>query len=147
MRFLFALLTSTSLFAASLPDCQTVVRDLNSRVQGKLNSTELVEVLSALHTSAQLPKQFVTKKTARELGWRPGRPLWATPALQGKSIGGDVFRNLEHQLPTGSWREADLNYRGGKRGAQRLVFEPRTDGRRFITTDHYNHFMEAPACR
>ncbi|MGQ5523805.1 ribonuclease domain-containing protein [Chitinimonas sp. PSY-7] len=147
MRFLFALLASSTLLAAPPPDCQTVVRDLNSQAKGKLNSSELVEVLGALNTNARLPERFITKKTARELGWRPGRSLWATPALQGKSLGGDVFRNLERQLPEGNWREADLNYQGGKRGAQRLVFEPRADGRRFITTDHYNHFMEAPACR
>lgn len=147
MRPLLALFACLPLLAAPLPDCASVVRDLNGRLQGKLNARELSETLSQLNRSGQLPAKFVTKQTARELGWRPGRSLWASPELEGKSMGGDVFRNFERRLPKGSWREADLNYRGGKRGAQRLVFEPRPDGRRYVTIDHYNQFTEAPACR
>ena len=44
-----------------------------------------------------------------------------------------------------SWREADLDYKGGRRGAKRLVFS--NDGRRMVTVDHYDTFTEVPACR
>ena len=65
--------------------------------------------------------------------------------LRGSSIGGDRFRNLEGRLPDKKWREADLDYKGGHRGAKRLVFS--WDGERFVTVDHYNTFVEVPACR
>ncbi|WP_333583830.1 ribonuclease domain-containing protein, partial [Rivihabitans pingtungensis] len=42
------------------------------------------------------------------------------------------------------WTEADLDYRGGKRNAKRLVFSAR---QRFVTTDHYQTFVEIPACQ
>ena len=49
------------------------------------------------------------------------------------------------QLPYGQWREADLDYKGGHRGAKRLIFS--REGRRFVTVDHYRTFTEIPACQ
>jgi ribonuclease T1 len=95
--------------------------------------------------SGQLPDQFIPKRQAQAAGWQPGRSLWSVPGLQGKSIGGDRFGNYEKQLPKGQWQEADLNYKGGKRGAYRLVFS--RDGQRFVSVDHYQHFIEVPACQ
>lgn len=104
-------------------------------------------MLDALNESrnAQLPGKFVTKRQAQQAGWRPGRDLWRVPALGGKSIGGDRFGNREGRLPRGDWREADLDYRGGHRGAKRLLFS--RDGLRRVTVDHYQTFVEVPPCR
>jgi len=81
------------------------------------------------------------------MGWSPGKDLWASPDLRGKSIGGDRFNNREGKLPDGgrSWREADLDYNGGRRGGKRVVFS--NNGRRMVTVDHYSKFVEVPACR
>jgi len=136
-----------SIPAASAASCAEAVRALNQRVQGKIDAAELTGVLAALNASrnASLPDKFVTKREAQQSGWRPGRDLWAVPALKGKSIGGDRFGNREGRLPRGNWREADLDYQGGHRGAKRLLFS--NDGQRQVTVDHYQTFIEIPECR
>lgn len=142
---------SVLLAAAALPvaasGCGDVVRALNQRLQTKIDEAELADVLKALERSrnARLPDKFVAKREAQQSGWRPGRDLWSVPALKGRSIGGDRFGNRERRLPAGSWREADLDYRGGHRGAKRLLFS--ADGLRWVTVDHYQTFVEIPECR
>ena len=85
-----------------------------------------------------LPRNFITKKQARELGWKGG-PL--EPYAPGKSIGGDRFGNYERRLPNGSYRECDIDTRGRPRGAKRLVFTQ--DGKKiYYTHDHYSTFEE-----
>ncbi len=129
--------------------CESVVHALNQRLSPGIDEEELVSVLRSLAASGNrmLPPNFVTKGQATKRGWRPGRDLWETPGLRGKSIGGDRFQNRERNLPDGrrSWREADLDYRGGKRGAKRLVYSD--DGKRMVTVNHYQTFTEVPACR
>ena len=80
----------------------------------------------------------------RAAGWTPGTPFNQIDALKGKRMGGDRFANRERRLPAAEWTEADLDYRGGKRNAKRLVFSAR---QRFVTTDHYQTFVEIPACQ
>jgi ribonuclease T1 len=94
-----------------------------------------------------LPPKFVTKKQAKKSGWKPGRDLWESKSLEGKSIGGDIFSNREGHLPDGKriWREADLDYRGGHRGPKRILYSD--DGLRAVTVDHYRTFKEVPPCR
>jgi ribonuclease T1 len=127
--------------------CEKVVHELNARLSPTIDERELVDVLRTLNSTnnKKLPTKFVTKREAKEQGWRPGRDLWSVPALSRASIGGDKFRNREDRLPGRSWREADLDYRGGHRGSKRLIFSG--DGGRFVTVDHYRTFVEVPACR
>jgi len=134
---------------APVEPCERVARAVNRSLRPGIDETELVQVLRALNAGEgrRLPPKFVTKRTAGRMGWRPGRDLWSVPALRGRSIGGDRFGNREGRLPevAGGWREADLDYRGGRRGAKRLVYSG--DGGRMITVDHYSTFTEIPACR
>lgn len=143
---LFAVFITTAqpAFAA---DCGGVVHALNQRLQIKIDEAELTDTLKALNASrnAMLPDKFVVKREADRMGWKPGKDLWSIPALKGKSIGGDHFGNRERRLPNGNWREADLDYRGGHRGAKRLLFS--TNGMRRVTVDHYQTFVEIPECR
>jgi len=127
--------------------CKSVIAAVSARLSSGIDQPELMEILRTLnHTgNRKLPPKFVTKREARSWGWKPGRSLWFVDGLRGASIGGDTFRNLEGRLPDGKWREADLDYRGGRRGGKRLVFSG--DGRRFITVDHYQTFMEIPLCQ
>jgi hypothetical protein len=133
--------------AAHAASCREAAHALNQRLQPKIDEAELANMLDALNESrnAQLPGKFVTKRQAQLAGWRPGRDLWNVPALRFKSMGGDHFGNREGRLPRGDWREADLDYQGGHRGAKRLLFS--RDGLRRVTVDHYQTFVEVPSCR
>ena len=126
--------------------CEKVVRSVNVRLSPRIDERELVEVLRYLNATdhKKLPPSFVSKREARSRGWKPGRDLWSVNGLRGSSIGGDRFHNREGQLPDDQWREADLDYKGGRRGAKRLVFS--CTGDRFVTVDHYNNFVEVPPC-
>jgi hypothetical protein len=143
----FSVLWVVMALPAAASGCGDVVRALNQRLQTKIDEAELTEIVKALNASrnASLPDKFVAKRAAQQAGWRPGRDLWSVPALHGKSIGGDHFGNRERRLPAGRWREADLDYRGGHRGAKRLLFS--ADGLRQVTVDHYRTFVEIPECR
>ncbi|WP_159878978.1 ribonuclease domain-containing protein [Aquitalea denitrificans] len=148
LRHVLQALLLTTLLAPSawaLPQCSTVAATVNQQTGNRLNTNELVGVLQALEKTGRLPEQFIPKRQAQAAGWQPGRSLWSVPTLQGKSIGGDRFGNYEKQLPKGQWQEADLNYKGGKRGAYRLVFS--RAGQRFVSVDHYQRFIEVPACQ
>jgi len=142
-----ALLLTAVMPQAHATGCVQVARALNQRLPEKIDEGELAAMLDALNASgnARLPEKFLTKREAQQSGWRPGRGLWDIPALHGRSIGGDRFGNREGRLPRGNWREADLDYRGGRRNAKRLLFS--SDGRRWLTVDHYQTFSEIPECR
>jgi ribonuclease T1 len=133
--------------SASSETCESVVHALSQRLSSRINEHELAHILKTLNSTGQkrLPSKFVTKKQAKAAGWKPGKNLWSVVALKGKSIGGDAFDNREGRLPEKRWREADLDYHGGRRGSKRLVFSD--DGTRMVTVDHYQTFTEAPACR
>jgi ribonuclease T1 len=127
--------------------CEKVVHAVNVQLSPKVDEQELIEILRSLNSTnnKRLPSKFVVKQEARSQGWKPGKDLWSVSALRGSSIGGDRFKNLEGRLPKNTWREADLDYKGGHRGGKRLIFS--SDGKRFVTVDHYNTFVEVPACR
>ena len=57
-------------------------------------------------------------------------------------IGGRVFQNRERRLPSGHYREYDVNpkIRGRSRDAERIVIEQDT-GRAYYTGNHYRTFI------
>lgn len=147
-----AMIFVLGLFAppARSESCEKVVAALNAplKAEDKIDEPELVATLRNLNRTGntRLPPQFITKKQARTAGWRPGSDLWRSWRLKGKSVGGDRFMDREGKLPDGgrNWREADLDYKGGARGAKRLIYS--NDGLRMVTVDHYRTFTEVPAC-
>ncbi|CAI0707313.1 ribonuclease [Serratia entomophila] len=103
--------------------------------------TQQQTVVSYLQQHQRLPDYYITKKQAREQGWDP-RDGNLCSVLPGKAIGGDRFSNREGQLPSAGkrvWREADIDYRCGRRGADRLLYS--SDGLIFVTRDHYKNFI------
>ena len=95
------------------------------------------EVALYLHAFEELPPNYVTKSEARDYGWDSSAGnLWEV--LPGCSIGGDRFGNREGQLPKGNWYECDVNYEGGYRNSERLLFSD--DGMIYYTGDHYASF-------
>ena len=99
------------------------------------------DVALYIHTYKRLPKNFITKKEARSLGWEGGS---VEKFAQGKCIGGDRFYNNEEILPVKSGRtytECDIDTLGkNSRGAKRIVFS--NDGLIFYTENHYETFEE-----
>lgn len=58
-------------------------------------------------------------------------------------MGGDIYKNREKKLPEKDgriWYEADINYDGGFRNTQRILYS--NDGLVFVTYDHYITFYE-----
>jgi hypothetical protein len=102
--------------------------------------TTFTEVADYIKKYNSLPNNFITKQEAKNHGWNPARHnLW--DVAPGKSIGGDRFFNREKKLPDKRgriWYEADINYKGGKRGKDRIIFS--NDGLIYKTEDHYKTF-------
>ena len=100
------------------------------------------EVAEYLNIYGKLPSNFITKKEAEALGWESEKGnLWEVTDKM--SIGGDYFGNREKKLPTKSgrkWYECDVNYEGGFRGAERIVYS--NDGLIYYTDDHYETFTQ-----
>ena len=104
--------------------------------------TEPQAIADYLFEHGILPDNFITKGEAQALGWDNSRN-YLSDVAPGKSIGGDRFGNYEGQLPKAKGRkffECDANYKGGKRGAERLIYS--NDGHVWYTKDHYGTFEE-----
>ena len=112
---------------------------------GRYTSKE--EVALYLHLYGRLPSNYISKTKARDAGWvsTEGNLDEVCP---GMSIGGSTYYNegwdgeeLLPETPEGRhWRECDINYHGGYRGAERLVYSD--DGLIFYTPDHYKSFEQ-----
>ncbi len=105
---------------------------------GKYYSKE--DVAEYLIIYKKLPTNFITKKEAKKNGWNPSKNK-LSDVMEGYCIGGDKFGNREKLLPMKKGRkyyECDIDYKGGKRNAKRIVFS--NDGLIFYTNDHYKSF-------
>lgn len=100
------------------------------------------DVALYIHTYGHLPGNFISKSKAKKAGWvaKQGNLDEVCP---GKSIGGSQFYNDEGILPDKAgrtWTECDIDYHGGYRGDERIVFS--NDGLIFYTDDHYQTFEQ-----
>lgn len=104
---------------------------------GSYDSKE--DVALYINTYGHLPKNFITKKAAQNMGWSGGS---LEPYAPGCCIGGSHFGNYEGILPEAdgrSYTECDIDTQGkSSRGAKRLVYS--NDGLIFYTDDHYETF-------
>jgi len=112
------------------------------RVKEGQSYSGMEEVAAYLHLYGTLPPNFITKSEAREMGWQSDEGnLWQV--TDRKSIGGDRFGNREGLLPEKDGRtyyECDVNYQGGFRGGERIVYS--NDGLIFYSDDHYSSFTQ-----
>jgi len=104
--------------------------------------TDPYKVAQYIYKYDKLPPNYITKQEAEELGWVSNEGnLWEV--TDKKSIGGNRFYNREGDLPESEGRvyyECDVNYQGGYRGSERLVYS--NDGLIYYTDDHYDSFVE-----
>ena len=98
------------------------------------------DVALYLSQYGKLPDNYITKSEAYDLGWDSDEGnLWEV--ADGMVIGGDKFGNREKILPIKDgvqYYECDVNYNGGYRDAQRIVYS--SDGNIYYTDDHYESF-------
>ena len=97
------------------------------------------DVALYLHLYGALPRNYITKRQARDLGWSGGSVEVYAP---GCCIGGDRFGNYEGLLPEAAGRtyyECDIDTLGAaSRGAKRIIYS--NDGLIYYTEDHYASF-------
>lgn len=107
--------------------------------------TSKEDVALYIYTYKKLPKNFITKKEAKKLGWNSSKN-YVGDVAKGKSIGGDKYRDYEKSLPriTGrTYYECDIDYKGKKRNGKRIVYADDFDeeiGFIYYTDDHYKTF-------
>lgn len=108
---------------------------IGSRIDELTAEQKVIDYLQKHH---HLPEYYITKREAREQGWIASQGNLCE-VLPGKAIGGDTFSNREGKLPKGKqYYEADVNYRCGRRNADRVVFTKQ--GEVWLTKDHYKTF-------
>ena len=108
----------------------------------ELPVTDPQQIVNYLDLYGELPENFITKDEAKSLGW-DSRYNYVGDVAPGKSIGGDRFGNYEGSLPSEKgrkWFECDANYRGRKRGPERVLFS--SDGLYYYTDDHSQTFIQ-----
>ena len=135
-------------FAASCGRVETPIAEketdtnIETSIEKNNNYYSLEDVSEYLKIYGELPPNYITKKEARELGWdNEEGNLW--DVSEGAVIGGDRFGNRESLLENKKGRiyyEADVNYEGGYRGPERIVYS--NDGSIYYTKDHYESFRE-----
>ncbi len=141
---LFALLSGCGQFYSSLgletPD--EVTPSSSHYISEDGEYTDHADVAEYLHTYDHLPGNYITKGEALDAGWDSDEGnLW--DVTDRKCIGGDRFGNREGKLPDEAgrvWYECDVNYNGGFRGGERIVYS--NDGLIYYTPDHYNTFIQ-----
>lgn len=130
----------TSVTSAERETSETTLSVQSVEKDGSYISPE--DVAEYIHTFGTLPDNFITKSEAKKLGWDSSKGnLW--DVAYGKSIGGDRFGNYEKLLPEAedrTYTECDVNYEGGYRGSERIIFS--NDGLIFYTNDHYESFEQ-----
>lgn len=149
LSLLLILLLSFSLIACSSLDLiledESSIMDIEGETLEDISEdgyyTSKEDVSLYIHTYSKLPDNYITKKEATNLGWESSKGnLW--DVTDQMSIGGDRFGNREGKLPTLEGRqyyECDINYEGGYREAERIVYS--NDGLIYYTEDHYDSFI------
>jgi guanyl-specific ribonuclease Sa len=126
-------------YTGNTPD--TVPDDLPSvSVSENKTYSSKEDVSEYLYLYGHLPKNYLTKNEASDLGWVSSKGnLWEV--APGMSIGGDKFGNREGILPKNKqYYECDIDYNGGYRNEKRIVYTK--DGWIYYTEDHYETFEQ-----
>ena len=122
--------------------CRCVVQKLHALTAGTATRKGRDGADWELFNSGRLPNYYITKKEARKLGWKNWLGNLGRVAPR-KMLGGDIYKNDDGKLPDAPgriWYEADINYSGGYRERERIVYS--NDGLIFVSYTHYTTFVE-----
>lgn len=104
------------------------------RKQGKLIPVNAADV--------ELPPNYISEEEAKKMVWKSSLGN-LDKAAPGRMMGGKIFMNRREALPAEPgriWYEADINYSGGFRETERILYS--NDGLLFASYDHYETFVE-----
>lgn len=124
------------------PYCKCIYVPMRTKPVGTASDWGLDGADAYISYHGYLPDYYVNKETAEQAGWNTTKKKLSS-VLPGKMLGGDEFKNKAGKLPSAQgrvWYEADINYTGGKRNRERIVYS--NDGLIFATYDHYHTFYE-----
>lgn len=124
------------------PNCGCRLEKMQAIEAGTATNVGMMGADTWLKYFGELPDYYITKDKAKELGWVNVKGNLSKVA-PGCMIFGGIYYNDNGNLPQANGRigyEADINYTGGYRNTQRIVFS--NDGLVFVTYDHYKTFSE-----
>ena len=124
------------------PNCGCHLERMDAVEAGKATNMGMTGADAWLKYFGELPDYYISEDKAKLLGWFNiyGNLDKVAP---GKILSKGIYRNDDGVLPQKNnriWYEADINYAGGYRNTQRIVFS--NDGLVFVTYDHYKTFIE-----
>ena len=123
-------------------NCQCEYVSMRTKQVGAVTDLGMEGADSYLYYFGRLPDYYVSFEDAEDAGWRSKKGN-LNKVLPGKMIGGAVYMNKDGKLPQSLgrvWYEADINYDGGYRNRQRIIYS--NDGLIFVSYDHYQTFYE-----
>lgn len=124
------------------PNCKCVYVSMRTKLVGTATDLGIDGVDMFIADYGYLPDYYIPFSIAEDAGWRSKKGN-LDKVLPGKMIGGDVYKNKDGKLPQSLgrvWYEADINYEGGYRNRQRILYS--NDGLMFVSYDHYQTFYE-----
>lgn len=124
------------------PNCRCVIEALGALLAGMATNDGQAGADWWLKNLKMLPGYYISKQDALALGWDKKTGNLGTIA-PGMMIGGEIYWNSNGKLPSAPgrvWYEVDINYSGGWRNDERILFS--NDGLIFVTYNHYITFIE-----
>lgn len=123
-------------------NCRCIIETLDALYAGTATNNGVNGADGYLKYTGKLPEYYILKRDAEKNGYKSylGNLSVVAP---GKMLFKGVYRNSNGRLPSAQgriWYEADINYKSGYRGNDRIVFL--NDGLIFVTYDHYRTFIE-----
>lgn len=124
------------------PHCRCTIQPIQTAQAGTATNEKNDGADWWLKNKGKLPDYYITYQEAIKSGFEPkdGNLDQVAP---GKMITRGQFFNRNGHLPEKPgriWYEADINYSGGYRNSERIIYS--NDGLIFITFDHYRTFVE-----
>ncbi len=122
--------------------CKCIYVPMRTKMVGTATDLGMQGADAYIFYYGYLPDYYIDKQTAQNAGWQTTKKKISS-LFPGKMLSGGVYENDDFKLPSApgrTWYEADINYIGGKRNRQRIVYS--NDGLIFATYDHYQTFYE-----
>lgn len=124
------------------PNCRCMMKRLEAIQAGMATKNYLNGADWFLKKYGRLPRYYITRDEAEKLGWKRKKGNLDKVA-PGFMLTRGIYSNSDGKLPMihgRIWYEADINYTGGWRNKERILFS--NDGLIFVTYYHYATFAE-----